>query len=92
MSGVLAMKYGSQEIPLKLNEHTTRLSHQEPSVNSSPDTFHKLLCENLTLSGKDISNVGIVVADKTRLCGYPAYLPILTRYLEEAGIPPSSIT
>jgi nickel-dependent lactate racemase len=36
--------------------------------------------------------VGIVVADKTRLCQYPSYLPVLSDYLIESGIRPSEIT
>lgn len=86
------MKYGSEEVHLTLSEHSTRLSHREPPLNSHPDTFQKLLSEHLPLAGKKISDVGIVVADKTRLCEYPAYLPLLTRYLLDAGVPASGIT
>jgi len=92
MSGVLAIKYGSTQLPVKFHEHSTRLSHREPSVNSSPDTFRDILDTHLPLTGKGIPNVGIVVADKTRLCEYPTYLPVLTSYLREAGIPSSGIT
>lgn len=92
MPGVLAMKYGSQDKPLKFSAHTTRLGHQEPSVNTSPHTFRKILNKHLPLSGKGNADVGIVVADKTRLCQYPTYLPVLTSYLLEAGISPTSIT
>jgi nickel-dependent lactate racemase len=36
--------------------------------------------------------VGIVVADKTRLCEYPTYLPVLTDYLLKIGLRASEIT
>jgi nickel-dependent lactate racemase len=86
------MKYGSREVTLKLERETTRLVHREPSVNASPDKFRKLLATHLPFSGRRVSNVGIVVADKTRLCQYSTYLPVLTGYLQESGIPPSGIT
>ncbi|MCK4881205.1 MAG: DUF2088 domain-containing protein, partial [Bacteroidales bacterium] len=86
------MKYGSLEVPLALREETTRLSHREPSVTTGPDWFRELLATRLPLTGAGVSDVGIVVADKTRLCQYPTYLPILTGHLLESGIRPSDIT
>ena len=92
MSGVLAMKYGSREFPLAFKEETTRLSHREPLVSVNPDTFKELLYTQLPLSRSGINDVGIVVADKTRLCQYTTYLPVLTSYLLESGIQTSGIT
>jgi len=86
------MKYGSQSFPLIFKEETNRLKHLEPSVNTNPDTFKELLASQLPLSGSGFKDVGIVVADKTRLCQYPIYLPALTSFLFEAGILPSNIT
>ena len=92
MPGVLAMKYGSLEIPLTFRKETTRLSHIEPEVTTSPDKLLALLNSQLSASLKGVSDVGIVVADKTRLCEYPIYLPIITSFLLEAGIQSSDIT
>ena len=92
MPRVLAMKYGVQEIPLSFNKETTRLTHIEPKANTSPDKLRALLSSQLLTSLHGISDVGIVVADKTRLCEYPTYLPVITSFLIEAGILPSAIT
>ena len=86
------MKYGSRELPLILKKEIPRLSHHEPLVNTGPESFRELLALRLPLSDHQVSNVGIVVADKTRLCQYPTYLPVLTRYLLDAGINASAIT
>lgn len=92
MSRVLAMKYGSRDITLTLQKNTTRLSHSEPPSSINPDIFRGLLAAEPDFREADISDVGIVVADKTRLCQYPVYLPLLTGYLVESGIRPSGIT
>jgi nickel-dependent lactate racemase len=92
MSGILAMNYGSHNVPLAFKKESARLSHREPPVSVNPDTFRELLATSLPLPGSEVSDVGIVVADKTRLCEYPTYLPILTNHLLEAGLLPSNIT
>ena len=92
MSGILAMKYGSQNVPLAFKKESSRLSHREPPVSVNPDIFRELLATSLPLTVSEISDVGIVVADKTRLCEYPTYLPVLTNHLLEAGLLPSNIT
>jgi len=86
------MKYGSQEFPLVFKKESARLNHREPLVSVNQDTFKVLLNTQLPLSGSGIKNVGIVVADKTRLCQYTTYLPVLTSYLLESGIQSSEIT
>ena len=86
------MKYGSLEIPLTVSGETFRLSHIEPQVSTGPDELRALLASQLSASLKGVSDVGIVVADKTRLCEYPIYLPIISSFLIEAGIPPPHIT
>ncbi len=86
------MKYGSREVPLAFNTDATRLSHHEPEVNTDPEQFRELLGSCLPPGDGILPDVGIVVADKTRLCQYPTYLPVLTRYLLDAGIRPSAIT
>ncbi|MDF1575708.1 MAG: lactate racemase domain-containing protein [Bacteroidales bacterium] len=92
MSRVLDLKYGSREISVRLNREITRLSHQEPPVSCSPDSFRELLSTHLPLKHNSVSSAGIVVADKTRLCQYPGYLPVLSSCLLDAGLSPSRIT
>jgi len=86
------MKYGSRDFTLTLRKQTTLLSHHEPPLTVNPEKFRGVLAAELNLRNSDVSNVGIVVADKTRLCQYPVYLPLLTDYLTESGIRPFEIT
>jgi len=86
------MKYGSQEIPFSFKKESSRLTHSEPSLSASPKVLRELLSKQLDDSLREVSNVGIVVADKTRLCEYPVYLSVLTGYLLHKGIQPSNIT
>ena len=86
------MKYGSQEIPFSFKRKSSWLTHSEPSLSANPKVLKELLSKQLDDSFREVSNVGIVVADKTRLCEYPLYLPVLTDYLLHKGMQPSNIT
>ena len=57
MSGVLAMKYGSQNVPLAFKKESARLRHHEPPVSVNPDTFRELLASSLPLTGSEVSDV-----------------------------------
>ena len=86
------MKYGSRDVPLAFNKEATRLSHHEPELTTGPEQFRELLGSCLSLGDGTLPDVGIVVADKTRLCQYPTYLPVLTQFLLDSGIRASAIT
>jgi lactate racemase len=86
------VKYGSGELSLSFGTKTVYLKHREPERTTGPEDFRQLLASRLPVSGSGITDVGIVVADKTRLCQYPEYLPVLTRYLTDSGISPSGIS
>ena len=73
------MKYGSREVPLALPEEVVPLAHTEPRVRTSPGTFKAMLASHLELQIGETTSVGIVVADKTRLCQYSLYLPVVMR-------------
>jgi nickel-dependent lactate racemase len=42
--------------------------------------------------GPNFKNVALVLADKTRMCGYPEFLPVLVDTLENYGAPRDEIT
>jgi len=86
------MKYGSSEAPINFPGDAFSLEHVEPEIQTSPEHFRKLLELNIRIKSSEIKSVGIVVADKTRLCQYPIYLPILTSFLVDSGIPKDRIT
>jgi nickel-dependent lactate racemase len=86
------MKYGSSEAPIIFPGGVFSLEHVEPEIQTSPEHFRKLLELNIQITSSRIESVGIVVADKTRLCQYPLYLPVLTKFLVDSGIPKERFT
>ncbi len=80
-----ALKYGSKEINLELPSKAVIPDYTQPEFNINREWFtgdlNKLLPED---TGK-YQNVAIVVSDKTRLCGYPEYLPWLVDVLLSKG-------
>jgi len=88
----IAFKYGLTELSLNLPARAVTLSHTEPQLSVGPDTFKSNLHSNLNNLKKPVSDVGIVVSDKTRLCEYPTYLPLLTEVLSDLGINADDIT
>jgi len=88
----IGLKYGLTEVSLNLPAKAVAMSHKEPQLSVDPDTFKRNLNSNLNNIKNSISNVGIVVSDKTRLCEYPTYLPLLTEVLSEHGLITDDIT
>lgn len=86
----MKISYGKEHLELALPAHTEQLNLQEPTLEISPDLFRRRLNQFLEAKVLDLSNPILVVADKTRLCGYPEYLPLLTELLEEHGMDSST--
>ncbi len=78
--------YGNQEFKLSLPSHTSILKIREPQDRMSADYFADQLRNYLKTAHLDLSNPVIIVADKTRLCGYPTHLPLLVEILKEFGL------
>ena len=80
----MKFKYGSGNISFEIPQNAKILNIKEPTSNISKEEF----CNRLLslIPDKSYSNVGVVVADKTRLCDYPKYLPWLLETLSKKGI------
>jgi lactate racemase len=78
--------YGSQRLPLFPPEHGVELPLGEPDKLINPSLFRSRLEKFLRDHPLDLRRPILVVADKTRLCGYPEYLPLLIDTLEEHGM------
>lgn len=63
-----------------------KLNLREPEKVISPPLFHERLNTFLQETPLDLSQPIIVVADKTRVCGYPEYLSLLINALEGRGM------
>jgi len=81
-----AISYGSTTLTTRFPPDTTLLAPKKPQCSISPAGFAGKISGQLQLHPLDLSSVMIVVTDKTRLCGYSQYLPILVQVLQEFGL------
>ena len=82
----IAIPYGLTTLTAQSLRDTALLAPEEPLCCLSPAGFAEEIRRQLSLRPLDLSEVMIVVADKTRLCGYDQYLPILVQVLQEFGL------
>jgi len=88
----MQLKYGSSEVSLTSPEDSVCLSHKEPALTVLPENFKQEVNSCLHSPKKHFNNVGVVISDKTRLCQYPVYLPLLTEVLSDYGLDARDIT
>jgi len=86
----MKFKYGSTRIEIDLPYGYSTLTVKEPLFDITKEHFKEQLMKQVP--SREYRSVGIVVSDKTRLCGYDLYLPWLTEYLLEAGATSDNIT
>lgn len=89
---IFNIKYGREERPIPLPGQAVRLGVREQPQVITPELFEARLTAFLQQNPLDLSRPVLVVADKTRLCGYPQYLPLLVRELEERGMTAGALT
>lgn len=82
----IEIPYGDNTLMGEFPQETRTLNIKEPESLLSPPIFKKVLREHLQKNRLDLTNTIVVVADKTRVCGYPAYLPLLAQILLENGM------
>jgi len=92
MEQSIELKYGRQKISLPLPDRTDFFHILEPDKKITPTLFASRLRTELERLNPDLSDIAIVVGDKTRLCGYPEYLPVLLNTLENVGADPGRMT
>jgi nickel-dependent lactate racemase len=92
MAQNIELKYGRGKISLPLPDRTDIFQIREPDKKITPSLFASRFREELERLNPDLSDIAIVVGDKTRLCGYPEYLPVLIDTLKNFGADPDTIT
>jgi lactate racemase len=75
------LQYGKRESVWDVPEHTVIAEIREPEFRVSKDAFTRELEDRLPKENDHYNQVAVVVSDKTRLCGYPDYLPWLVEIL-----------
>lgn len=80
------LQYGDEirSLPLPVQSTILRTQKQKPII--TPALFQSRLRNALAENPLDVSQPVLVVADKTRLCGYPEYLPIVVNELKKHGM------
>lgn len=81
----ISLKYGTRKTTFELPDQAEIFQIKEPGKKITPSEFAERLRDILQSMNPDLSDVAVVLADKTRLCGYPEFLPVLLDTLEAAG-------
>ena len=90
-NNICHIPYGAEQLTLPLPASTKKLQVQEPQRQINPALFVERLNSFLAQNPLDLSRPVLVLADKTRLCGYPEYLPLLVNGLKQQGMDPASL-
>jgi nickel-dependent lactate racemase len=88
----LTLRYGRSELEFVFPEHTAIPVYSEPEYAIDKNAFTGRLEELLPTDPQKYRNVAIVVSDKTRLCGYPEFLPWVVDSLQGRGAGKDNIT
>ena len=92
MRKIIHLKYGATTIGMAVPDHADRLTISEPQAAASETGLAADIDKALCLHRLSGSRVAVVVADKTRLCGYDQYLPVLLDRIRSRGARPDDIT
>lgn len=92
MTQSIRMAYGKAPIVIDVGSDVDLLTIREPGSRIDVRRFQKRLTQFLEDRSLDPAHTAVVVADKTRLCDYPLYLPVLLDTLIEYGAPPQQVS
>jgi lactate racemase len=81
----IQLSYGRQIVSFSFPSFAVIPEFSEPVYTISREVFEQDLIRCLPKERDKYRQVAIVVSDKTRLCGYPEYLPWLTNLLTQHG-------
>jgi lactate racemase len=81
----IALPYGRETLFFDMGAAPEVLDIREPEPVIDSDIFRARLLSHLSRADLNLAHPVVVVADKTRLCGYAQYLPVLLAALAEAG-------
>ncbi len=84
-SSSIALPYGKETISFDIRVAHAKLDINEPEPVIDSDIFRARLSHHFKRADLRPGTTAVVVADKTRLCGYAQYLPVLLDALEDAG-------
>lgn len=88
----VSLKYGNIQEQFNIPEVADILNISEPAYTVDKEQFEHDLRIALEQLNYTFDKIGIVVSDKTRLCGYEQFLPWLTDLLESLGAQKENIS
>ncbi len=88
----ISLSFGEDAISFTSRSDVDWYRVSEPVNRITPDSFARQIKTVIRQRGLDLTNPAVVVADKTRLCGYPQYLPVLLETISELGADPKTIS
>lgn len=89
---IVDLKYGKQFFSISLSEAVPVIETKEPEFEVDDSRFVKQFSSALPEGVKSLNRIAIVVADKTRRCGYDIYLPKLLKVFLDQGVTKKQIT
>ncbi len=87
----ITLKYGRDTIDFPVSGEVDLWGIKDPEPRCDPGGFSVKIRRALETQSMNLTRVGVVVADKTRLCDYPTCLPRLLEALMEAGADPGGL-
>jgi nickel-dependent lactate racemase len=91
MTEQITLPYGQDQLTFSFTGFADILTPQEPAAVIDSRRFSARLNDIFSSAAFDLARPVVVVADKTRLCGYPQYLPVLLQTLTQWGALPENI-
>jgi nickel-dependent lactate racemase len=92
MAQSIRMAYGKASMAITVDSAVDLLSIREPEAQMDGRRFQARVTQFLQGSALDLARTAVVVADKTRLCDYPRYLPTLLNELIQFGALPEKVS
>jgi len=92
MLATVDLAYGRETVPFTCTAPPEILGVSDPAPAVDGPLFRQRVRAFLDAAALDLSRPAVVVADKTRLCGYPRYLPVLLEELIAKGAPDDGLT
>ena len=92
MSKSISLSFGEDAVSLTSGSNLDWYGVSEPANRITPAGFSRQIKTFIRETNLDLNRPAVVVADKTRLCGYPQYLPVLLTVMAELGAAPERIT
>jgi nickel-dependent lactate racemase len=86
------LAYGRESVPFTCAAPPELLRVRDPAPAVDAALFRERVRAFLDAARLDLRRPAVVVADKTRLCGYPIYLPVLLAALLERGAPDDGLS